>query len=120
MGDEIPGHIPSDIVFVIQEKPHPLYTREGSNLIVTKEISLREALCGYSFRYQHINGRCMNVTVPGVINPGTEQVYHGLGMPIPKSNNEYGDLIFRFHIRFPKSISPDNKEVVMRLSFLDE
>ena len=87
---------------------------------MTKEISLREALCGYSFKYQHINGRYMNVTVPAVINPDTEQVYHGLGMPIPKSNNEFGDLIFRFHIRFPKTISPDNKEVVMQLSFLDE
>ena len=46
--------------------------------------------------------------------------YHGLGMPIPKSDNEFGDLVFRFHIRFPKTISAENKEIVKRLTFLDE
>ena len=60
LGDEIPGHIPADIVFTLQEKPHKVYKREGDDLVVVKDISLREALCGLRFEYQHINGRYMN------------------------------------------------------------
>ena len=119
MGDEAKGHIPADIVFTLQEKPHKIYQREGNDLIVIKEISLRDALCGVKFEYEHINGRFMMVSIPAVIKPEGEQRYHGLGMPIPKSDGEFGDLVFRFKIRFPSSISPENKELVRRMTFLD-
>ena len=41
-GDQIPGHIPADIIFVIKDKPHPVFTRDGSNLTYKAKISLRE------------------------------------------------------------------------------
>ena len=120
LGDERPGHIPADIVFVVKEKPHAKYQREGNDLVFWREISLREALCGCRFEYEHINGRKMNVVVPAVITPESEQVYHGLGMPIAKSENEYGDLVIRFHIRFPRTITPEHKDIVRSLAFLDD
>jgi DnaJ-class molecular chaperone len=45
-GDKIPGKIPADIAFVIRDKPHPLFTRDGSNIIYTHKLNLRDALCG--------------------------------------------------------------------------
>ena len=120
LGDERPGHIPADIVFVVKEKPHAVYQREGNDLVFVKEVSLREALCGVRFEYQHINGRVMNVLGPAVISPDTEQVYHGLGMPISRSESDFGNLVIRFHVRFPKSISPKNKDLVRSLTFLDD
>lgn len=119
MGDEAPGHIPADVIFVIEEKPHPMFIRDGNDLITHYEITLREALCGLRFEYEHINGKRMNVFVPAVISPETEQRYHGLGMPILKSN-EWGDLIFRFKIRFPRTISLEQKDIIRQLSFLDD
>lgn len=119
MGDEAPGHIPADIIFVIEESPHPRYVREGNDLIFTQEISLREALCGLRFEYDHINGKRMNVLIPAVITPETEQPYHGLGMPIPKTN-DFGDLVFRFKIRFPRTMSLEHKDIIRQLSFLDD
>ena len=119
MGDEIPGHVPADVIFVVEEKPHPVYLREGNNLVVTQEITLREALCGLRFDYQHINGKYMNVSIPAVITPETEQVYYGLGMPITKSD-EFGDLVIRFKIRFPRTMSIEQKEIIRQLDFLDD
>ncbi|KAJ0989377.1 hypothetical protein J5N97_007733 [Dioscorea zingiberensis] len=43
-GNEMPYVIPADIVFIVDEKPHSLYTREGNDLIVTQKVSLVEAL----------------------------------------------------------------------------
>ena len=119
LGDESPGHVAADIVFVLQEKPHHVYKREGNDLVNVREISLREALCGIRFEYEHIDGRRLNVMIPAVITPESEQRYHGLGMPESKNKGEFGDLVFRFRIRFPKTMSNENKAIIRGLSFLD-
>lgn len=41
-GDESPNTIPADIVFVIKDKPHPHFRREGSNIIYPVRVSLRQ------------------------------------------------------------------------------
>lgn len=41
-GDESPGCIPADIVFVIKDKPHPHFRREGSDIVYPVRISLRQ------------------------------------------------------------------------------
>merc|ERR1712213_173811 len=45
-GDKIPGKIPADIAFIIRDKPHPVFSRDGTNINYTYKIPLREALCG--------------------------------------------------------------------------
>ena len=45
-GDQVAGKIPQDIVFVVKEKPHSDYTREGNDLYYTAKISLKDALVG--------------------------------------------------------------------------
>ena len=42
-GNEEPGIIPADVIFVIEEKPHALYKRDGNDLVVNQEITLLEA-----------------------------------------------------------------------------
>ena len=41
-GDQSPTNIPADIVFIIKDKPHPTFQRDGSSLIYTAKISLKE------------------------------------------------------------------------------
>lgn len=41
-GDETPENIPADIAFVLKDKGHPLFRRDGSNMIYTVKISLKE------------------------------------------------------------------------------
>merc|ERR1712076_272608 len=45
-GDQVPGKIPADIAFIIKDKPHPLFSRDGVNLKYNYKIPLRESLCG--------------------------------------------------------------------------
>ncbi|ROT70973.1 putative dnaJ protein-like 1-like [Penaeus vannamei] len=45
-GDQSPGKIPADIIFIIRDKPHPLFKRDGANLVYTAKIPLRDALRG--------------------------------------------------------------------------
>lgn len=46
-GDETPTNIPADVVFVLKDKPHPVFRREGSDIIYTGKISLRDVSYDY-------------------------------------------------------------------------
>ena len=49
--DEVPGmDEPGDINFIVQEKEHDLFKRKGADLLLTKDISLNQALTGFSVR----------------------------------------------------------------------
>ena len=41
-GDQAPNKIPADIVFIIRDKPHPMFKREGCDLRHTCKITLKE------------------------------------------------------------------------------
>lgn len=45
-GDQTHGKIPADIVFVIRDKPHPLYKREGSDVRFTARLTLKQVRHG--------------------------------------------------------------------------
>jgi DnaJ family protein B protein 4 len=58
------------MVFIIDEKPHERFKREGDNLVLTKRISLSDALCGVEFPVQMLDGRTITVsTKDEVITP---------------------------------------------------
>ncbi|KAF9589413.1 hypothetical protein IFM89_023689 [Coptis chinensis] len=83
-GNERPNVIPADLVFIIDEKPHSLFTRDGNDLIVTQRISLVEALTGYTVHLTTLDGRNLTIPITNVIHPTYEEVVPREGMPIPK------------------------------------
>lgn len=57
-GDESPNTIPADIVFIIKDKPHPHFRREGSNIVYPVRVSLRQVrffllLAATSAKYEY-------------------------------------------------------------------
>lgn len=71
--DEHPGVTPGDVIFVLNETPHPVFKRKGADLYIEKTISLVEALCGFEMEIEHLDGRTLIVkSNPGdVISPCT-------------------------------------------------
>ena len=117
-GDERPGHIPADIVFVRQDKPDSEYTRDGNDLIYHKDISLVDALCGTRFIYNHLDGRNLQVFAPSVVSPETEIKYPGMGMPVSKEPGTFGDLRIKFNIKFPSHLNAEDKAAVRNMACL--
>mgnify|MGYP000004919332 CR=1 FL=1 len=50
MADEMPNRETGDVNFVVQEKDHHLFKRKGAELLLIKDISLNQALTGFSVR----------------------------------------------------------------------
>lgn len=63
-GDQAPNMEPGNIVVILQETPHEVFKRQGDHLQIEKEISLTEALCGFSFALTHLDGRVLRIVQP--------------------------------------------------------
>ena len=115
-GDEAPGVVPADIQFVVAEKDHERFKRDGSNLICDMKLPLADAICGTTLRIPTLDGRVLAVPVTEIISPGYEKVVRGEGMPNPKAGaSARGDLILRFSVSFPSYLSDDKKTQLRRL-----
>jgi len=110
-GDQLPDIIPGDVIFVLQQEKHPVFTREGSDLHITKKISLIEALVGVQFVVEHLDGRRLLVTSNKgeIVRPGDVKSIEGEGMPTNGNIFEKGKLFIRFDVEFPADGSIDAK-----------
>jgi len=110
-GEQEPGVPPGDLVIVLDEQEHPVFTRKGLHLIMRMELELVEALCGFQKSITTLDKRHLLITVlPGeVIKQGDFKCIPGEGMPRYKSPFEKGNLIIQFVVHFPNTnfIAPD-------------
>ncbi|KAK6943490.1 DnaJ domain [Dillenia turbinata] len=114
-GNEQRGVIPSDLVFIIDEKPNGVFKRDGNDLVVTQKISLVEALTGYTAQITTLDGRNLTVPVNSIISPTYEEVVKGEGMPIPREPTKKGNLRIKFNIKFPTRLTSEQKTGIKRL-----
>lgn len=111
-GDYIsPGHRKT-IQYVIQEKPHPYFKRVGDDLICTLPITFKESLLGFNKTIQAVDGRKIPLSRSSPIQPSSENVYPGLGMPISKHAGQKGDLKITYKIDYPLSLTPEQKQLI--------
>jgi len=109
-GDVIPGETPGDLVFVLEEKPHEYYKREGDDLVFTAKISLVQALTGIKITLPTLDGKSENVVIKDfVIDPNYVHRISGRGMPV-HHRGTYGDLLIKFDLQFPKRIGAEEKK----------
>jgi len=109
---EAPGTIAADIIFVVEEKKHPRFERDGNDLIKTVTVDLHEALLGSSVFVSTLNGKSINIEVPEIVDPKYVKILVGEGMPLSKSPASKGDLKIKFDIRFPKELSAEQREAL--------
>lgn len=115
-GDEKPNTIPADVVFVLDEKPHALFVRDGNDLVHTVRLSLKEALCGSTISIKTLDGRPLNIALQDeVISPDTQKVVPNEGMPITKAPGKRGNLRLKFKIGFPTRLTKEQREALSQL-----
>ncbi|XP_074381148.1 uncharacterized protein LOC141722584 [Apium graveolens] len=114
-GNQEPGVIPADLIFVIDEKPHSIFKRDGNDLIIYKKISLLDALTGKNVKLTTLDGRDLRIPITDVIKPGYEKVVPNEGMPISKEPGKRGNLRIKFSIKFPTSLTIEQKSDLRRI-----
>nr|XP_019528744.2 dnaJ homolog subfamily B member 13-like [Aedes albopictus] len=111
-GNCSPQSFPSDIVFVVRERPHERYRREGADLHVEVPITLKDAMVGFPLELIGVDGTWLLVQIVDVVHPGYEKVLKGEGLPIPGADGpvKRGDMHITFTTSFPDFIPKDLRD----------
>lgn len=109
VGDQEEGG-QQDLCFIVEEKPHPLFVRDGNDLIHMVDLDLKEALTGWKRTIATIDGKSLNIEKAGPTQPNSSDTYPGLGMPISKSPGQRGNFVVKYNVKFPLSLSPAQKQ----------
>lgn len=109
-GNKINDRIIGDIIITIVIQEHDIFQRENNDLLYFKTISLKDALCGFSFNFIHLNKKqylLNNEKNHMIISPGHRKTINGLGF---QRNGQNGNLIIDFSVNFPEKISEETIE----------
>lgn len=113
-GDQGPNNVPADIVFIVKDKPHTRFRREGLNLIYTAAVPLGKALTGHLVEINTLDDRVLHIPINDIITPGYSKCVPGEGMPVSSDPTQRGDLNIEFKIEFPSRLSPNQKELIQK------
>ncbi|KAL1556700.1 dnaJ subfamily B member 1-like [Salvia divinorum] len=114
-GNHEAGAAPGDLIFIVDEKPHHVFKRDGNDLIIHQKISLLDALTGKTLKISTLDGRDLSVSVSDIVKPGYEMMIQNEGMPISKEPGKHGDLRIKFDIKFPSRLTADQKSDLRRV-----
>jgi DnaJ-class molecular chaperone len=97
------------VTFLVEE--HPLFKRTGLDIIIEKKITLKDALCGFIFDIEHINGKkfSFNSSAGNIIRDGLIKTIPRLGL---QRGNECGNLNIVFRVTYPDKLSEEQIKIL--------
>jgi len=116
-GDQDIGLEPGNVIIIIDEMEHQVFTRKGVNLFMVMAVNLTEALCGCTKVIETLDKRTLVTNLlPGeVIKHNDVRVIQGEGMPYYRHSDQRGDLIISFKVVFPEKIPLKNIDALAKL-----
>jgi len=104
-GQGAPGRAgPGDAIIELAFKPHPIFRREGDNLIMDLPVTVPDAVLGAKVEAQTPDG-AVSLTVPKGANAGQTLRLKGRGLPTGRAGVR-GDLLAKIQIVLPEPIDP--------------
>ena len=107
------GGPPGDLYVNVVVKPHPLFKRQGDDLILEREISFPLAALGGVVSVPTLDGE-VELTVPAGTQPGAVLRLRNKGMPRLRGKGR-GDMLVQLNVRVPTRLSPEERELLAQL-----
>jgi DnaJ-class molecular chaperone len=113
-GHIINDSIKGDIKIFISIKNDTEFIRNGLDLVLNKTITLKEALCGFSFDMKYLDGKTFKINNGNgnVIGINYKKVLPDMGM---KRDNHTGNIIINFTIVFPEKLTGEQIETLLTI-----
>jgi curved DNA-binding protein len=101
-----------DLYFKVHVLPHPIFKREGNDIVVEHTVNLTDALLGTIIQVPTLEGE-KQVKVPAGTQPMTRLRLRGLGMH--SRGGDRGDQYVKIIVGYPKSLTPEQAELIESL-----
>ncbi len=111
LGEALRGGAPGDLYVKIHVERHPVFRKDGANLVMDLEVKLSDALLGADYTVAGLDGN-LTVAVPAGTTFGEILRLKGKGIP---TNRGRGDLLARVHIKVPGRLSRSAQKLVEEL-----
>jgi DnaJ family protein A protein 2 len=95
-----------DLKIFVKIENDSMFTRAGLDLVLEKNITLKDALCGFSFEITYINGKSytLNNNKGNIIPPDYKKFYPNMGLT---RGEHKGKMIIHFQLDFPETLTED-------------
>jgi molecular chaperone DnaJ len=108
------GGPPGDCFCVINLQKHPLFDRDGQDLICQVPINYAQAALGAKIQVPTLEG-AEDFEVPAGTQPGQVFKLRRRGMPDPRGGGK-GDLLVVMNLEVPKSLTPTQDKLLRELA----
>jgi len=108
--DEQPDTTPGDVIFRVNTLPHKRFVRNGDDLSIKMNISLLEALVGFSKIIRHLDDHEVVIARDEITKPGDIMMIPEEGMPHHNYASQMGNLYIEFAIKMPVSLTAQQKQ----------
>ncbi len=103
------GGPPGDLYFKLRVLPHPVFKREGHDVVIEHPVNLTDALLGATIQVPTLDGE-KQVKVPAGTQPLTKLRLRGLG--IHNRRGKRGDHIVKIIVNLPKTLTPEQTKLI--------
>ena len=108
-----------DLYVDIEVRSHPLFERDGMDLMCRVPVTYSQAVLGADIEIPTLNGR-LDFNIPAGTQPGSVTRIRGKGMPDPRTGSRVGDLLVEVQVEVPRKFNARQEELLRELAELEE
>lgn len=112
MGEAVANGTAGDLYVKIHVKEHPVFVKEGLNLVMDLDIKLSTALLGGEYNLQTLDGE-IKVKIPAGISHG--EILRVRGKGVPSERGKRGDILIKINIKLPGRLSHNAEKLIEEL-----
>ncbi len=114
-GEAVAGGTPGDLYIKVYVKKHPMFRKEGNDLVMDLKVKLTDALLGATYVIKTLDGD-VNMKIPEGIRHGQFLKITGNGVPIGSdAKGRRGNILVKVDIVIPEKLSKSAKAKVEEL-----
>ncbi len=108
------GGRPGNLYLRIKTRPHPVFERNGDDLVAVGEIPFSTAALGGTLEVKDLDGRVLKLKVPAGSKNGARMRIKNRGLK--KAHGGHGNLYIKLRPRVPKDLTPEQKKILKKLA----
>jgi len=100
-----------DLYLFVHMKRHPIFAREGTNLVADVPVTFTTAALGGSISLPGVDGNKVEMKIPAGVQSGEQLRHRGSGMSVLNGRGR-GDLVARILVETPTKMTAKQKELL--------